>query len=134
MQELVLIANDAYVLADMDDGTLAQQLPQTGRVPPDALTMLRNTCLALLSAAMQWDEFRWAARPCSTPLFTGRCFPSICVSFMLCQTWGRHMSSLCTAEDGALRVLVGGSKAWWLGASVLCWLRVQGVRGAGRAA
>lgn len=58
-QELVLIATDAYMLADMDDAALAQQLPQGGRTPLDALPMLRNTCLALLSAAVQWAEFRW---------------------------------------------------------------------------
>lgn len=57
-QELVLIASDAYMLADMDDAALAQQLPQGGRLAPDALITLRNTCLALLSAAMQWSDFR----------------------------------------------------------------------------
>lgn len=57
-QELVLIASDAYMLADMDDAALAQQLPQGGRLAPDTLTTLRNTCLALLSAAMQWSDFR----------------------------------------------------------------------------
>lgn len=60
-QELVLIASDAYMLADMDDAALAQQLPQGGRLAPDTLTTLRNICLALLSAAMQWSEFRWDA-------------------------------------------------------------------------
>jgi hypothetical protein len=53
-----MIASDAYMLADMDDAALAQQLPAAGRAPPDALPQLRKTCLALLGAAMQWADFR----------------------------------------------------------------------------
>ena len=75
-QELVLIASDAYMLADMDDAALAQQLPQGGRLAPDTPTTLRNTCLALLSAAMQWPDFRCRAAV-AAPFCWKELFPAL---------------------------------------------------------
>ena len=60
MQELVLAISDACVLAELDDMGLLNQLPSALRLSTTAaqLTTLRTACLALLSAAMQWDDFR----------------------------------------------------------------------------
>ncbi len=111
-----MIASDAYMLADMDDAALAQQLPAAGRAPPDALPQLRKTCLALLGAAMQWADFRCGRAQAALP----PCLPAracYCASRS-----GKGGSCQCTPNPN----LDSESEA---GAA-----RAQGVCGAGGAA
>ncbi|KAK9813301.1 hypothetical protein WJX72_012102 [[Myrmecia] bisecta] len=56
--ELVLVVTDAFVILEMDEGTLLRDVQASRSLSHDSVTEMRRVCIELLAAAMAWEEFR----------------------------------------------------------------------------
>lgn len=64
VQDLVSVISEAFICIEADDPQLLAQLAASARpMAAEQLDKLRKECLALVCAALAWEEFRTTQSP-----------------------------------------------------------------------
>ena len=65
MQEICLIASDAFQVLELGDQQLLNLIPASRSVTTESVGKLRRVCMEFLAACISWDKFRSCpALPC----------------------------------------------------------------------
>ena len=59
LQEICLIASDAYQVLELGDQQLLNLIPASRSVTTESVGKLRSACMEFLAACVSWDQFRY---------------------------------------------------------------------------
>ena len=63
LQEICLIASDAYQVLELGDQQLLNLIPASRSVTTESVGKLRSACMEFLAACVSWDQFRYTLLP-----------------------------------------------------------------------